>query len=365
MKARIVMDIDDTISTHRNRDYENATPNFPMIKKMQELSKKGIEFVLYTARGQISCNGDIKKIEEEKGPTLRRWLARYGVPYLELHFGKPIADVYIDDAAMTPDEFLNGVFESYKGGSNECIERLDKYVIKECNKVNALDVNDWFDKAREYGYNVPKVYSRTYNKMRMEYLEGKPGHIIPFNENKNLATDIAMIIISFNSVPGNYTFDAKKYVEHIHRHINGLSSDKHVKKACKHLMEYKDMITPSFCHGDLTMMNVIVKDKKIYMIDPSVNNDFSSYMLDLAKLRMSLNRYNQLFYNGRSPDDEKRHLMTLDRILKKLNIINQVKALEYTCWVRLINYRKDNPEDFAKLEYELDRIEKEVNNNGK
>ena len=74
MRSRIVMDIDDTISTHRNRDYENAIPNLNMIRKMQELSKQGVEFVLYTARGQISCNGDIKKIEEEKGPTLEHGL---------------------------------------------------------------------------------------------------------------------------------------------------------------------------------------------------------------------------------------------------------------------------------------------------
>ena len=34
------------------------------------------------------------------GATTLDWLARYGVEFDELHFGKPHADVYIDDNAL-------------------------------------------------------------------------------------------------------------------------------------------------------------------------------------------------------------------------------------------------------------------------
>ena len=288
MRSRIVMDIDDTISTHRNRDYANAIPNEAMIEKMQELAEQGVEFVLFTARGQISCDGDIERIKEEKGPVLRAWLAKHGVPYSELHFGKPIADVYVDDAAMTPDEFLRGTFETYKGGSNEYIERLGKYVVKECNEVDALATNDWFDKASRHGYNVPKVYSRTYNKMRMEHIGGYPGNKLSFDTDNNFIISLAMLAISFAGVPGQYKFEIDKYINYIDTNSVATSSVKYVSQAKRLMKLYGPIITPSFSHGDLTTMNTIVKgNDKIFLIDPKVHANFSSYMLDLAKRRIS------------------------------------------------------------------------------
>lgn len=359
MNARIVMDIDDTISTHRNRDYENAEPNLDMIMKMQELSCKGVEFVLFTARGQISCNGDIKKIEKEKGPVLRAWLKKYNVPYSELRFGKPIADVYVDDAAMTPEEFLYGTFESYRGGSNESIERLDKYIIKECNNTDVLAISDWFDTAEDCGYNVPKIYAKTYNKMRMEFIGGMPANEMYYNKYNNAATNLAMIALSFASIPGEYKFDSSKYKDYIG--TNNINSDvsKYVAKATTLISKYEKEIKPSFCHGDLTSMNAIVKGNgKIYLIDPAIHNDFSSYLLDLARLRMSYNEYNQMFCYDNKDDDI--FLESLDTLLINLGLYNVVRVLEYTCWVRLIKYRWNNLFHYNVLITKLEKLSEEM-----
>ncbi len=359
MRSRIVMDIDDTISTHRNRDYANAVANLEMIHKMQELSKQGIEFVLFTARGQISCNGDIKKIEEKNGPTLRAWLKKYNVPYSELRFGKPIADIYVDDAAMTPDEFLYGTFESYKGGSNEYIERLGKYVVKECSDVDALEVNDWFDVAAENGYNVPKVYSRTYNKMRMEYIMGRPANEIEFDKYKNIAISLAMIAISFAGVPGDYEFDLAKYIQYVVTNNVDPEVESYVAQASRLIAKYGHLITPSFCHGDLTSMNAIVKGNgKIYLIDPKVHKHFSSYLIDLAKLRMSYNKYNKMYYASNVDDDM--FLESLDILLRNIGLYDIVRVLEFTCWVRLIKYRYNNKDDYAILLPRLAELSEEM-----
>ncbi len=359
MRSRIVMDIDDTISTHRNRDYANAIPNFEMIRKMQELAKQGIEFVLFTARGQISCNGDIKKIEEEKGPTLRAWLKRYNVPYSELRFGKPIADVYVDDSAMTPDEFLYGTFESYKGGSNEYIERLGKYVVKECSDVDALEVNDWFERATEYGYNVPRVYSRTYNKMRMEYIGGRPANEIVFDKYDNIAIKLATIALSFAGVPYECEFDLVKYIQYIETNNVDPEVEVYVAQASHLVAKYGFLIVPSFSHGDLTSMNAIVKGNgKIYLIDPKVHNHFSSYLMDLAKLRMSYNQYNKMYYASNVDNDM--FLESLDTLLNNLGIYDIVRILEFTCWVRLIKYRYNNKDDYAILLPRLAELSREM-----
>lgn len=361
MYSRIVMDVDDVISTHKNRDYENAIPNLKVIDKMQALASQGIDFVLFTARGQVSCGGDIKKIEETKGPVLRAWLKKYNVPYSELRFGKPIGDVYVDDAAMTPDEFLSGSFVSYRGGSNEYIEQLGKYVVKECKTVDAAEIRDWFSKANNCGYNVPEVYACTYNKMRMEYVHGRPGNEIEFDWNPHLVKDIAMTIISFASISGLFKFDVNEYIKYIKTNCLDKVSDNYVLVAQELMLKYGDDIVPTFCHGDLTTMNTIVKGNgKIYMIDPVPHNKFSSYLMDLSKLRMSLNGYNQLFYMENMEEDDRRHLEVLDRLLFSLNIYDIVRALEYTCWVRLIKYRHGNKTQYDKVIHRLSELTGEV-----
>ena len=359
MRSRIVMDIDDTISTHRNRDYVNAIPNFEMIRKMQELAKQGIEFILFTARGQISCNGDIKKIEEEKGPTLRAWLKRYNVPYSELRFGKPIADIYVDDSAMTPDEFLYGTFESYKGGSNEYIERLDKYVVKECSDIDALSINDWFERAMEYGYNVPRVYSRTYNKMRMEHISGQSGNKIHFDKDSNFITSLALVAISFANVPGEYEFDVEGYMKYIGLNDVEPGAQAYVRQANCLVEKYGHLIKPSFSHGDLTVMNTIVKGNgKIFLIDPKVHEHFSSYLMDLAKIRMSINGYNKMYYYENK--DDELFLESFDMLLTNLGLYDIVRILEFTCWVRLIKYRYNNKYDYAILLPRLAELSEEM-----
>ena len=52
---RLVVDIDDTISFTINRDFENATPNVALIKKLNELFDNGVEIYYVTARGSLSC----------------------------------------------------------------------------------------------------------------------------------------------------------------------------------------------------------------------------------------------------------------------------------------------------------------------
>ena len=51
----LVFDFDDTISFTKNRDWENAEPNLPLIQKIQELYTKGWKIIIATSRGNLSC----------------------------------------------------------------------------------------------------------------------------------------------------------------------------------------------------------------------------------------------------------------------------------------------------------------------
>ena len=101
-----VVDIDDTISFTYNRDFENSEPNKPVIDKINELHSKGWKIILFTARGAKSCK-TLEQREEKYREVTENWLNKHNVQFDELVFGKMNADYYVDDKAMSIDEFVN------------------------------------------------------------------------------------------------------------------------------------------------------------------------------------------------------------------------------------------------------------------
>jgi len=108
----LVVDIDDTICTplHGRSEsevkYGMANPNRPMIASLQKAKKNGYRIVLHTARRMLTHDGDINKIINDVGKITTDWLDKYEVPYDEIVWGKPYGVYYIDDKAMTPEEFV-------------------------------------------------------------------------------------------------------------------------------------------------------------------------------------------------------------------------------------------------------------------
>jgi N-acylneuraminate cytidylyltransferase len=76
-------------------DYTKNTPNREIIALCNKIHDAGNKIVLHTARG--SGTGTNWRAATEKQ------LADWGVKYHALHFGKPAADFYIDDKAITLD----------------------------------------------------------------------------------------------------------------------------------------------------------------------------------------------------------------------------------------------------------------------
>ena len=86
-------DIDGTICTNTNGDYESATPIENRINLINDLYEKENEIILFTARGSTT-NIDWKEVTEQQ---LHTW----GVKYHKLLFGKPEADILVDDKAIS------------------------------------------------------------------------------------------------------------------------------------------------------------------------------------------------------------------------------------------------------------------------
>jgi len=92
-------DLDGTICTKtEDSSYENAQPYGVMVEKINKLYGEGHTIKINTARGGNSgldwTDLTVKQLDT------------WGVKFHILIMGKPAADYYIDDKAMTPEKFL-------------------------------------------------------------------------------------------------------------------------------------------------------------------------------------------------------------------------------------------------------------------
>lgn len=91
-------DIDGTLCTNTDGDYEKAQPAQPVIDRVNALYANGHRILLQTARG-ATTGIDWRAATE-------RQLAAWGVKYHALYFGKPTADLYVDDKAVNISEWM-------------------------------------------------------------------------------------------------------------------------------------------------------------------------------------------------------------------------------------------------------------------
>ncbi len=103
------MDLDDTICTTMNGDYENSYPNMDIIGKMREYKSLGFSIVINTSRNMRTYEGNIGKINANTLPIIIDWLQKNNIPYDEIYTGKPwcgLDGFYVDDKAIRPSEFV-------------------------------------------------------------------------------------------------------------------------------------------------------------------------------------------------------------------------------------------------------------------
>ena len=98
-KRTYCFDIDGVIAgIVEGNDYALAQPQHDVIALIQRLHADGHRIILHTARGTVTGK-DWRTVTEEQ---MKKWQ----VPYDELCFGKPAADVYVDDRGVALEELL-------------------------------------------------------------------------------------------------------------------------------------------------------------------------------------------------------------------------------------------------------------------
>lgn len=127
-KLRICIDIDGTINHTKKPDdsYGHELPQDMAASTIREWKRHGHYIILYTARHMKTCEGSVGKVLATVASETIKWLEKQDIPYDELHFGKPWADIYIDDRSYRHTNWLE---------TQRKIEQMEKSEIPSTKEI--------------------------------------------------------------------------------------------------------------------------------------------------------------------------------------------------------------------------------------
>jgi capsule biosynthesis phosphatase len=123
---RLIIDLDGTITLDDpTRGYDEKEPNVAVVSRIKEYRALGYEIVIYSARNMKTYGNSVGKINAFTLPVILDWLHRHGIPFDEVHVGKPWCGTegfYVDDRAIRPAEFISL-------SSNQIADLLEQKII--------------------------------------------------------------------------------------------------------------------------------------------------------------------------------------------------------------------------------------------
>jgi capsule biosynthesis phosphatase len=98
---RLCIDLDGVICQLKEpgQTYDQLLPVPGAPEKLRELKANGHYVIINTARHMKTCQGNLGAVGAKISLITLTWLEKYEIPYDEIYFGKPHADIYIDDNA--------------------------------------------------------------------------------------------------------------------------------------------------------------------------------------------------------------------------------------------------------------------------
>ena len=287
-KLRICFDLDNTLVSYPTipNDYSSVKPIQKNIDLLHKLKNMGHEIIIYTARRMKTHNNNVGRVIKDIAGVTIQTLENFVIPYDELIFGKPLADIYIDDRALNP--YVNNI--SLFGIFNDADEYIpNKLPNNNYNSVKRNDAN--ISKEGPYSIingelyfyqNIPpslQIYFpslKTYEKIKdklsisMDYVEGIPLFYLYKNKliTKKIIDDLFIILdkfhssdvvinINYENIKNNYF---KKLEDRFANKNNYWFNDADVvySNVIKELEENYNPKIVSLIHGDFWFSNIIL-----------------------------------------------------------------------------------------------------------
>jgi len=337
-KLRICFDLDNTLVTYPTipNDYTSVKPIHKNIELLKNLKELGHEIIIYTARRMKTHNHNIGKVTKDIAMITMNSLEELNIEYDEIIFGKPIADIYIDDRAMNP--YINnismfGIFNNKKefihnkiiNNKYNTIKKDNQIIIKE-GPTNILRGELFFYKniPQEIKYLFPEL-KNNYEKeestiIHIDYIEGIP--LFYLYKNKLLTTKIIDDLFEILDKVHNTNYKINITHENINNNYFKKLKNRFNKtdyffedaefiynKVMSHLQEtYSPQVT-NIIHGDFWFSNIILQyndEYKLIDMRGQVDNVLTlngDLYYDYGKLYQSILGYD-LILNNCVLDDE-------------------------------------------------------------
>lgn len=309
---RFCFDLDNTLVTKPRveGDYTTCEPIERNINFLKHLKSLGHYIIVYTARRMRTHQGNVNAVIRDIGQITLEQLAKFGIVYDEIQFGKPWADFYIDDLAVNCNLSLEKQIGYYnttiKSRAFNQVEVLNSMVIK----------SGQIDGERYYYKNVPaavadlfpKLLEETTDKIIIERIRGLNFSYL-YTNNCLSETQFQTLLAAL----GRLHKTAGPAVEYNHRgkvlerykNYNYSVFNGH-KETLDLILEFLDSYKQQHfgvIHGDPVFTNILItEDHHIKLIDMRGKNgsEYTVYgdpIYDIAKVYQSLIGYDFILNN--------------------------------------------------------------------
>jgi capsule biosynthesis phosphatase len=315
---RICFDLDNTLVSYPKipNDYTTVEPIQKNIDFLKYLKTFNHTIIIYTARRMKTHKGNVGKCLADIGKITFDTLEKFSIPYDEIYFGKPHADVYIDDLALScydnvekelgyyldkiePRSFntleLNSI-ETFKKTSSDLSGEIYYYQNIPTGLKDLFPLLIDFDTNHEW-YVVEKIQGVTVSSLYVNEMLTEDMLVNIMNTIKRIHIDSSESI----NIYSNYAKKLKKrYQSYDYSKFENYKEtyDSIVEGLTRYETEKKGKCV--VIHGDTVMTNILInKFGKIKFIDMrgKVENTLTIYgdfLYDWAKLYQSLLGYDKI-----------------------------------------------------------------------
>jgi len=321
---RFCFDLDNTLVTFPKieGDYSSVEPIENNINMLKYLKNFGHTIIIYTARRMKTYQGNQGKVLADIGRVTFETLEKFKIPYDEIYFGKPLADYYIDDLAVSSFDDLEKEIGFYSSSIKP----------RSFNNIDSVSIN-LYRKSSEnldgeiyYYNNIPSSvkdlfpvmvrYDEIENKWYdMEKINGIP--ISKLYLSEELTVDLLEVVIKsierlhkINSTKDkvniyeNYSKKIeKRYLEFDYTKFSG--SKNKFDELIDYFNKYEkdNMGEMGMIHGDPVFTNILLNQfGKVKLIDMrgKIGDELTVYgdiYYDYGKIYQSLTGYEEILGN--------------------------------------------------------------------
>lgn len=226
-----------------------------------------------------------------------------------------------------------------KGSSGSKLSLKGDFLKKTCK--DSFDQVRWFKESYSslvQGVIVPEVSLISNSEYLVEFFPWSLG-------TQCHQTWFIHLLLSqverWSHTPSTSTADWESYLQRLESHVSEQTSPQ--MTAAFKLICDSSPFPSTFCHGDLTLENVLVNDTRVVLIDPNFKPSlFQSYLLDLGKLLQSTYAEYHKCFNCNHGCSLEEHNKILIKWLKRRDLEKESKLSCLSHVIRLKKYRPDS-----------------------